>query len=115
MIFRYNYLYCHSRAGGNPAPSMQYYVYILASERNGTLYIGVTNDLVKRVYQHKQDVVNGFSKKYSTHTLVYFELAEDSLSAITREKQLKKWERNWKLSLIEKGNPGWKDLYDDLL
>jgi putative endonuclease len=90
-------------------------VYILASQRNGTLYIGVTSDLVQRVWQHKNDVVEGFTKKYCVHTLVYYELHEDMESAIVREKQLKKWNRAWKLRLIEEMNPNWNDLYDSIL
>ncbi len=92
-----------------------YYVYILASKRNGTLYIGVTNDLIKRVYEHKNDLVEGFTKKYGVHSLVYYEDARDVNSAITREKQMKKWRRQWKIELIEKDNPEWKDLYSSLL
>ncbi len=87
----------------------------MASRRNGTLYTGVTSDLLKRVYEHKSDAVEGFTKKYQVHCLVYFELHEDMISAITREKQIKKWNRKWKLRLIEEGNPQWRDLYDDLL
>ncbi len=94
---------------------MQYYVYILASKRNGTLYTGVTNDLVKRVYEHKNDLSDGFSKKYGVHQLVYFEQTGDVNSAIAREKQLKNWHRQWKLELIEEKNPEWKDLYQELL
>jgi len=95
--------------------SKSYYIYILASKRNGTLYIGVTNDLVKRIYQHKNDLAESFTKKYSVHTLVYFEQTNNIESAIKREKQLKKWKRNWKLALIEKENSQWKDLYDNIL
>jgi putative endonuclease len=91
-----------------------YYVYILASKRNGTLYIGVTNDLVKRVYEHKNGLIEGFSKKYGVHMLVYYEQTNDSYSAIEREKRLKKWKRQWKIELIQKSNPGWRDLYFDL-
>ncbi len=91
-----------------------YYVYMLASKRNGTLYIGVTNDLVRRVYEHKQGLVEGFTKKYNVHNLVYFEETNDVESAITREKRLKKWNRKWKIELIEKTNPGWKDLYSEI-
>ena len=91
-----------------------YFVYILASKRNGTLYIGVTNDLVRRVYQHKQNIIEGFTKKYNVHNLVYYESCPDVKAAITREKQLKKWKRRWKIELIEKGNPEWRDLYSDL-
>lgn len=90
-------------------------VYILASQRNGTLYIGVTSDLVKRVWEHKNDLVDGFTKKYGVHQLMYFEMHEDMASAIQREKQLKKWNRNWKIQLIEKENPEWADLYESLI
>ncbi|UCD55040.1 MAG: GIY-YIG nuclease family protein [Candidatus Omnitrophota bacterium] len=93
----------------------QYYVYILASKRNGTLYIGMTNDLIKRVYEHKNNLVEGFTKKYHVHKLVYYEQTNDVYSAITREKQMKKWNRAWKIELIEKNNPNWEDLYDSLL
>jgi putative endonuclease len=92
----------------------QFYVYILASKRNGTLYIGVTSDLVRRVWEHKSDAVEGFTKKYGIHRLVWYEAADTALAAITREKQLKKWNRAWKLELIEKMNPDWKDLYDGI-
>jgi len=91
-----------------------YFVYILAGKRNGTLYIGVTGDLVKRVFQHKHNLVEGFSQKYSVHILVYYEIFGNINDAITREKQLKKWNRKWKLNLIEKINPEWKDLYKEL-
>lgn len=90
-------------------------VYILASGRNGTLYIGVTSDLCRRVWEHKQDWVDGFTKKYGVHRLVYYEVHGDMFAAITREKQLKKWNRRWKLELIEKSNPEWKDLSDELV
>ena len=93
----------------------QYYVYILASKKNGTLYIGVTNNLSKRVYEHKNNFVEGFTKKYNVHTLVYYEAVENVMSAITREKQMKKWRRQWKIELIEKKNPDWEDLYDCIL
>ena len=91
-----------------------YYVYILASKRNGTLYIGVTNDLIRRVYEHKHDILPGFTKKYGVHTLVYFEQAESIDAAINREKQLKWWRRKWKLALIEEANPEWRDLWEDI-
>ncbi len=91
-----------------------YYVYILASKRNGTLYIGVTNDLKKRIYQHKQEIIDGFSKKYCIKNLVYYEDTSDVKSAIQREKQLKKWNRAWKIKLIEKNNSTWQDLYNNL-
>lgn len=90
-------------------------VYLLASQRNGTLYIGVTPDLIKRVWEHKQDSVEGFTKKYGVHDLVWYEQHEDMLAAIAREKTLKEWKRAWKLELIEKMNPEWKDLYEDLV
>ena len=92
----------------------QYYVYILASKRRGTLYIGVTNDLIRRVYEHKNGHIDGFTKKYSVHMLVYYEAAGSAYEAITREKQLKEWRRNWKIRLIEETNPCWNDLYDTL-
>jgi len=92
----------------------QYFVYILASKRNGTLYIGVTNNLLKRVHQHRNDVSEGFTRKYSVHKLVYFEIYKDIRDAITREKRMKKWKRQWKLELIEKSNPEWNDLFDSL-
>ena len=83
----------------------QYAVYILASKKNGTLYIGVTSDLAKRVFEHKSDLVEGFTKKYQVHDLVYYEITEDLHSAISREKNLKNWKRKWKIKLIEKENP----------
>lgn len=86
-------------------------VYILASKRNGTLYIGVTSDLVKRVWQHKNDLAEGFTKKYGVHTLVHYELHDTMAAAILREKQMKKWNRAWKIELIEKENPAWNDLW----
>jgi len=92
----------------------QFFVYILCSKRNGTLYTGVTSDLVKRVYEHKNDLVEGFTKKYYVHSLVWYELHESVESAITREKQIKKWKRNWKLKLIECENPNWNDLYETI-
>ena len=92
-----------------------YYVYIMASKRNGTLYIGVTNDLIRRTFEHKNDLLEGFTKKYQVHLLVYFEECGDVESTILREKQLKKWNRYWKLRLIEQSNPEWRDLYEDLL
>jgi len=90
-------------------------VYMLSSQRNGTLYIGVTSDLIKRVWEHKQDFVEGFTKKYGVHDLVWYEQHEDMPTAIAREKTLKEWKRAWKLELIEKMNPLWKDLYEDLV
>ena len=91
-----------------------YFVYILASKKNGVLYIGVTNDLVRRVYEHKNNMIKGFTKKYNVHRLIYYETFNDPYHAIQREKRLKKWNRDWKTRLIKKGNPEWKDLYDTL-
>ena len=93
----------------------QGYVYILASRKNGCLYIGVTSDLVKRVWQHKNELVDGFSQQYQTHQLVWYEIHPNIESAIQREKQLKKWKRKWKVELIEKENSEWNDLYKGLL
>jgi putative endonuclease len=94
---------------------MQAYVYLLASQKNGTLYTGVTSDLIKRIWQHKNDVVDGFSKKYKVHLLVWYEVHDEIGSAIVREKQIKEWKRLWKLELIEKSNPTWKDLYSEIV
>ncbi len=93
---------------------MPFYVYILASERNGTLYTGVTNDLVRRVSEHREAAVDGFTSQYAVKSLVHFEVFDDPRSAITREKQMKKWRRAWKLRLIEKENPKWRDLYEEI-
>jgi len=93
----------------------QYYVYILANKKHGTLYIGVTNNLIKRIYEHQQGLVEGFTKKYNIKHLVYYEIANDINNAIEREKKLKKWNRAWKIELIEKDNPSWKDLYLKLI
>jgi len=127
---------CHSCVGRNPlllfvlpfyhfliisrkALSMvtekQYYIYILASRKNGTLYVGVTNNLLRRIYEHKNDLVEGFTKKYNVHKLVHYEKINDVRVVIQREKRIKKWKREWKINLIEKLNPEWKDLYYDLL
>jgi putative endonuclease len=92
----------------------QFYVYILASHIGGTLYIGVTNDLIRRVYEHQQKVVEGFTKQHDVTRLVYFDIFEDIEQAIQREKRLKKWPRAWKISLIEKDNPDWVDLYPQI-
>jgi len=91
-----------------------FYVYILASQRRGTLYVGVTSNLIKRVYEHNSGLVDGFTKQYGVHRLVYYEIVENAESALMREKQIKKWNRAWKLKLIEESNPEWKDLYDSL-
>ena len=92
----------------------QFYVYILASKRNGTLYVGITNDLKRRVFEHKNHLVDGFSKRYGISSLVYFEIFENPEEAILREKRIKKWKREWKLHLIEKSNAHWSDLYSAL-
>ena len=94
--------------------SKTYYLYILASKKNGTLYIGVTNDLKRRVFEHKQGLVPGFTQKYKVNQLVHFEQGSDVESVIQREKQVKIWKRAWKLRLIEENNPEWNDLYVDL-
>jgi len=93
----------------------KYYIYILASKQYGTLYIGVTSNLVKRVYEHTNDLVEGFTRNRHVHTLVYYETCEDVNSTIAREKQLKKWKRKWKIELIERENPDWRDFYPELL
>ncbi len=93
----------------------QYYVYILASQKNGTLYTGVTNNLTKRIFQHKNSNVSSFTEKYSVKFLVYFEIHKNIVTAIQREKRIKKWNRQWKIELIQKNNPNWQDLYPNLL
>jgi putative endonuclease len=110
-------LFCHSGAGRNPESSImikQPAVYILASARNGTLYVGVTSDLVKRVWEHGNNLIEGFTKRYDVHQLVWYELHENMNSAIEREKKLKEWKRRWKVNLIEKSNPNWNDLYESI-
>ena len=89
-------------------------MYILASKRNGTLYTGVTSDLVKKIWQHKHHLIEGFTKKYNVTLLVYYEIHENVESAINREKRIKKWQRSWKLRLIEDKNPQWKDLFKEI-
>ncbi len=91
-----------------------YYIYILASHKNGTLYIGVTNNIFKRILEHKEKKNSGFTKKYNINKLVYYEIFDNIYNALYREKQLKKWEREWKINLIEKENPGWQDLSIDM-
>ncbi len=86
-------------------------VYILTSERNGTLYVGVTSEVARRIWTHKKDAIDGFTKRYGIHRLVYVEFHDTMEAAIVREKQVKKWRRAWKLELIERGNPQWRDLY----
>lgn len=91
-----------------------YYVYILASYKNGTLYIGVTDNLIQRVFQHKNDLAEGFTKKYGVHDLVYYEQHQDINEAILKEKRMKKWKRYWKIKLINQSNPEWNDLYEQI-
>jgi putative endonuclease len=93
---------------------MAYYVYILASRRDGAIYVGITNDLVRRVYEHRTKAVPGFTAKYNITRLVWFEAYDDPISAISREKELKKWKRDWKVQLIRAQNPEWNDLYESI-
>jgi len=105
-------------AGGNPVfgqVAKQFFVYIVASKRNGTLYVGVTSDLPGRAWQHKNKVIDGFTAKYDVDLLVYFEPHERADTAILRERQIKKWRRAWKIRLIEESNPEWRDLYDEIV
>jgi putative endonuclease len=92
----------------------EYFVYILASKKNGTLYIGVTNNLIRRINEHKNNLIEGFTSKYNVHRLVYFERFPTVHEAISQEKRLKKWKRQWKIELIEQINPEWKELYYEL-
>jgi putative endonuclease len=109
-------LHCHPCGGRDPDKMKKsYYVYILASKRNGTLYVGVTNDLIRRIIEHKNEQQDGFTKKYNVILLVYYEETSDIDAAITREKQLKKWKRAWKIRLIERSNPEWRDLFQDIM
>ena len=93
----------------------QYYTYILASKKSGTLYTGMTNDLIRRIYQHKSKEREGFVTRYNVTKLVYFEVHSTAIAAITREKQIKEWKRDWRIELIEKANPDWRDLYDEIV
>ncbi|HWL31767.1 MAG TPA: GIY-YIG nuclease family protein [Xanthobacteraceae bacterium] len=93
---------------------MPYYVYLMASRKGGTLYLGVTRDLVRRAHEHKTKAVPGFTSRYDIRRLVWFEIHDDPANAITREKQLKKWRRAWKVELIEKENPDWRDLFEEI-
>ena len=93
---------------------MAYYVYLLASKKHGTLYLGVTNDIVRRAYEHRAKAVDGFTKRYDVDKLVWFEIYDDIANAITREKELKKWRRDWKIRLVEEENPNWTDLYPSI-
>lgn len=93
----------------------EFHVYLLASSRNGTLYVGVTSNLIERVWQHRNNAVDGFTKRHQVHRLVWIEAHSDAISAITREKQIKEWKRRWKLELIEGSNPTWRDLFDEIV
>jgi putative endonuclease len=92
-----------------------FYVYLLASRKQGTLYLGVTRDLVRRIYQHREKLTPGFTSRYDVRRLVWFEVYDDPINAIEREKEIKKWRRSWKIALIEKDNPEWKDLYPEIV
>jgi putative endonuclease len=94
---------------------MPYFVYILASQRNGTLYVGVTNNLVRRIYEHREKLIEGFTSQYKVTRLVWFDQTESIEEAIAHEKRLKRWRREWKIELIEKTNPAWDDLHDGIL
>jgi putative endonuclease len=94
-----------------PAPAMSYYVYLLASKKHGTLYLGVTRDIVRRTYEHRTKAIDSFTSRYGIDKLVWFEIYDDAATAIAREKELKKWRRDWKIRLIEQQNPEWVDLY----
>jgi putative endonuclease len=91
-----------------------FYVYLMASRKQGTLYLGFTNNLVRRTYEHKNKITKGFTTRYSVDRLVWFESYDDPTNAITREKEIKKWRRAWKVALIEAGNPDWNDLYNEI-
>ena len=92
-----------------------YYAYMLASQVYGTLYVGVTNDLIRRIWEHRNDLVDGFTRQYGVHRLGWYEVHEGPYEAITREKQIKKWNRDWKVNLVQRMNPEWKDLYDNII
>ncbi len=94
---------------------MAHYVYLLASRKEGALYVGVTNDLIRRVYEHKEKATPSFTSRYNIGRLVWFEIYDDPISAITREKEIKKWRRGWKIALITEANPDWTDLYDTII
>lgn len=102
------------RCEGVAAVDKQFFVYMMASGKNGTLYIGVTSDLVRRVYEHKEGLIEGFTKEYGVKNLVWYEAHENAESAFTREKQMKEWQREWKIKRIAEGNPEWRDLFEDV-
>ena len=116
---RFVLYYCHPRPsearGRGPRHLNSYYVYVLASRRNGTLYIGVTNDMLRRAAEHKSKQVPGFTRRHAVDILVWYDLHNDIATAIEREKQIKGWNRNWKIRLVEKMNPEWDDLYPHIL
>lgn len=105
---------CHPKLDLGSRIMRTYYIYILASKRNGTLYVGATNNLQRRIYEHRNNLIDGFTKRYNVHRLVYFEETTNVESALRREKQLKAWERSWKMQLIERTNVQWEDLYTKL-
>ena len=105
----------HRRSGAGRNPERQPCVYLLANRRNGTLYVGVTSNLIRRVWEHKNDLTEGFTKRYQVHTLVWCEVHDNMESAITREKAIKGWRRAWKIGLIEKSNGQWRDLYEEFI
>ena len=107
-------MYRSRRSGESRNPGLQPCVYLLASRRNGTLYVGVTSNLTQRVWQHKNGLVAGFTKRYGVHRLVWYEAHDTMDSAIAREKAIKEWKRRWKIELMEKLNPEWRDLYEEL-
>ena len=106
--------YRRRRSGEGRNPERQPCVYLLASRRNGTLYVGVTSNLAQRVWQHKSDLMEGFTKRYGVHRLVWYETQSTMEGAIGREKAIKEWKRAWKIALVEKSNPEWNDLYGEL-
>jgi len=110
--FRHSELDSESKPKGK---KMSAYIYIMSNKKNGTLYVGVTSDIIKRIYEHKNSITDGFTKKYNLKKLVYYEIYDDITEAIKREKQLKNWQRDWKVELINKMNGDWDDLYDGIL
>ena len=110
---RDNSVHYRRRSGGGRNPEWQPCVYLLASRRNGTLYVGVTSHLTQRVWQHKGDLADGFTQRYGVHTLVWYQVHDTMESAIAREKAIKGWKRAWKIGLIETSNPQWRDLYEE--
>jgi putative endonuclease len=114
IVYRMENVTIPLRSHGEIEMDKSSYVYILTSEPYGILYIGVTSNLIKRVWQHREGVVEGFSKQYGVKQLVWFEVHSEIVEAITREKQIKKWNRNWKVNLIQESNPDWRDLFDEI-